>query len=295
MKLGIGTVQFGTNYGISNTLGQTSTGEVSKILLRAHKAGIRVLDTAAQYGNSEQVLGDTLKIIRDERFLIVTKTIHFNREIDPDAASDEVITEFRNSLARLGKTSIYGLLVHNCNDLLDDGGNYLYSRLCDLKKQGNVSKIGVSVYSPEQTHKVLDRFQIDIVQGPLSVLDQRMINSGILAELSSKNIEFHARSVFLQGLLLMKPDSLHKYFSNVREIIKRFHDKANEYGMTPLEASLSCVLGINNVNTVICGVNTLAQLEEIISAEKKMNTGYDFSEFAIDDTNIIDPSKWQLA
>ena len=57
MKLAIGTVQFGLDYGISNTAGRTSVEEAGRILDRARMAGIDTLDTAAAYGDSEQVLG----------------------------------------------------------------------------------------------------------------------------------------------------------------------------------------------------------------------------------------------
>ena len=60
MKLGLGTVQFGTDYGISNKLGQTSADEVRKILEFAAGHGIRYLDTAPAYGTSEAVLGENL-------------------------------------------------------------------------------------------------------------------------------------------------------------------------------------------------------------------------------------------
>jgi aryl-alcohol dehydrogenase-like predicted oxidoreductase len=72
MRIGLGTVQFGLNYGISNTGGQTSSDEVRHILTLAAERGVRVLDTAALYGNSESVLGAALPAGID--FRIVTKT-----------------------------------------------------------------------------------------------------------------------------------------------------------------------------------------------------------------------------
>ena len=56
-KLGLGTVQFGLPYGISNANGQTSAEEVKAILQAAAQHGISLLDTASAYGNAEAVLG----------------------------------------------------------------------------------------------------------------------------------------------------------------------------------------------------------------------------------------------
>ncbi|MFV1976133.1 MAG: aldo/keto reductase [Candidatus Scalindua sp.] len=295
MKLGLGTAQFGANYGISNEMGQTKPDEVSKILSRACSAGIQVLDTAALYGDSEHVLGKELKNEYNNQFSIITKTVNLDRDKTIEEASEIVVDAFNSSLKKLNQKTIYGLLVHNAQDLLQAGGEIFYSKLKNLKEQGLVKKIGVSVYSPEEVSQILKRYQIDLVQGPLNVLDQRMMSSGMLAELSSRKIEFHARSIFLQGLLLMDPITINKYFSDIRGTIKKFQNRAQQHGLTALEAALSFVLGIREVGVAICGVNSLTQLEEIIAAEKKVTEFRDFSEYAVNDLNIIDPSRWQLA
>ena len=71
MKLGLGTVQFGQVYGVSNTRGQVPPGEAAAILARAAAAGVGVLDTAANYGAAE----DVLTALDTAPFRIVTKTI----------------------------------------------------------------------------------------------------------------------------------------------------------------------------------------------------------------------------
>ena len=71
MKLGLGTVQFGMNYGMSNLRGRTPPAEVDHILRLAADNGVQVLDTAAVYGDSEVVLGKLLA--PDHDFRIVTK------------------------------------------------------------------------------------------------------------------------------------------------------------------------------------------------------------------------------
>ena len=59
MKLAIGTAQFGLDYGVSNQNGQVSSQDVDKILKMAISAGITTIDTAADYGGSEQALGSS--------------------------------------------------------------------------------------------------------------------------------------------------------------------------------------------------------------------------------------------
>ena len=58
-KLVLGSVQFGINYGISNQNGKTKFSEVKKILNFAKDSKIKIIDTAAAYGDSEEILGKT--------------------------------------------------------------------------------------------------------------------------------------------------------------------------------------------------------------------------------------------
>ena len=62
-KLCLGSVQWGSKYGISNTNGQTSVDEVSKILKEARLNGIQLIHTASSYGNAENILGNSLLFI----------------------------------------------------------------------------------------------------------------------------------------------------------------------------------------------------------------------------------------
>src|SRR4051812_7806276 len=57
-RLALGTVQFGSRYGIANRSGQTTRDEAAAILAAAYAAGIRTLDTAIAYGDSERLLGE---------------------------------------------------------------------------------------------------------------------------------------------------------------------------------------------------------------------------------------------
>src|SRR5262245_62959827 len=59
-KLGLGTVQFGLAYGVTNASGQVPRADVAAILAAALAAGVDLFDTAAAYGESETVLGELL-------------------------------------------------------------------------------------------------------------------------------------------------------------------------------------------------------------------------------------------
>ena len=291
MKIALGTVQFGLQYGISNNHGQVLKSEVKSILDFAHKNGITTLDTATSYGKSEEVLGSSL--IGNE-WNIITKTPHFKSQ-NIDISHVEFLEQtFIQSLNNLGLKNISGLLLHNCNDLFKPGGEKLYRRMEMLKSTGAVKKIGVSVYSGEQIDCLLQDYDLDIVQLPLNILDQRLINSGHLIKLKQNNVEIYARSVFLQGLLLMPLHDIPKFFNPVMRQLKNFKKIAEEKSMSSLELALAFVLGINEVNSIVVGVNSLEHLKQIIDASSVHVNPEEFKGLSISDSNFLNPAVWTL-
>jgi aryl-alcohol dehydrogenase-like predicted oxidoreductase len=290
MKLGLGTAQFGLDYGISNVRGKPGPEEVGRILGVARAAGMPVIDTAHAYGNSETVLGNCLPANHD--FRIVTKTVPLRTGEVSSAEVAHVVDAFRLSLERLRQPAVYGLLVHQAQDLLAAGGERLMAALADLKARGLVEKIGVSVYDQGELDAVLARFSIDIVQLPFSVLDQRLLESGALARLKRAGVEVHARSVFLQGLLLMEPDSLGGHFRAAQAPLRRLHAFAREHGRTPLETALRFVADRDEIDCAVIGVAHHDELEEIIAASRSAAAADDYSCFALHDEAMLNPARW---
>jgi len=164
------------DYGISNPAGQVSAGEITNILSVADLNGIQFIDTAALYGDSEAMLGKLLPA--GHQFKLVTKTIQFKS--DRITSEDVALLEltFSSSLQKLRCSSVYGLLVHNASDILAIDGCRLFECLTMLKQRGAVKKIGVSVYTAQQIEMVLERYAIDLIQLPLNILDQRLLQGG---------------------------------------------------------------------------------------------------------------------
>ena len=106
VKLGIGTVQFGMDYGISNTDGKSAPNEVRKILELASESSIQIIDTATKYGESEKVLGKSLR--EDHDFKIVTKTPSFDCSKITETEADLLEKTFQASLEKLNHQCVPG-------------------------------------------------------------------------------------------------------------------------------------------------------------------------------------------
>ena len=201
-KLALGGVQFGIDYGIANTKGQVQIEEVQSILNYAKKNGVNILDTASGYGDSEGVLGK----VGVDNFQIITKTTSIKQGVNG------VVRIFYQSLKNLKQKKAYGLLIHDIGEIEHKQFDTLLIELARLKQQGLVKKIGVSVYNNQQIDYVLDNFSIDLIQLPINILDQRLINDESLVKLKKHNVEIHARSALLQGLLLMSINTIPYWF-----------------------------------------------------------------------------------
>jgi len=266
-KLGLGTVQFGCDYGVSNKSGQVLESEVLDILNYAKQNGINVLDTAQGYGESEKVLG---KFDLSE-FKIITKTMG--------------VGKLETSLENLDIESVYGLMFHRGNEINDKS----WARFEDYKSQKMVEKIGVSVYLPSELEELIEKYPIDIVQLPLNLLDQRFLP--ILPKLKEKNIEIHTRSAFMQGLLLMDSKDVNSYFDSIKPILEKLPQDGIE---NRLAAALGFVNSIKEVDRIIVGTTSVSELKQIVSALDKNNVPKNIKSFIIEDEKFILPQNWKL-
>ena len=286
-KLGLGTVQFGLDYGVSTSDGRVPSNEVSYILNYASDKRIDLLDTAPSYGESEKVLG--LNSINN--FKIVTKTQNIAA---PKVSSSEVklIDKiFMKSLKNLNINSVYGLLVHDVRDLLKFGSDKLYALLTDLKKEQKIRKLGVSIYDKDQLDSILDLYDIDLVQLPLNILDRRLIDCDILTRLKNRGVEVHVRSVFLQGLLLMPKHQIPDKFVRWKQTWNIWHEWLADNEISALEASLRYAVAFPEVSKVLVGVESLNQLKEISGAINGVLP--DLPEnLQIDDIDLLNPTNW---
>jgi len=276
-KLGLGTVQFGQAYGISNRRGQVSAEEAAAILTRAAGAGIRLLDTAANYGEAETVLAK----LDTTAFRIVSKTIGLKNGLEA------VLARARQSATALKADT---LLVHAASDLQGTEGKALWSGLQQLRAEGVFRKIGISAYVAENPVRLAEQFQPDVMQLPFSMLDQRLLADGSLTRLAELGVEIHARSLFLQGLLFLEeiPPKLGAAAAHLADVRRRLR----EASATPLAAALGFVLSRPQIAYGLVGLTSAQELEDILGAIQAPPPDLDWAAFALKDEIALTPSLW---
>jgi aryl-alcohol dehydrogenase-like predicted oxidoreductase len=291
-RLGLGTVQFGMDYGITNAAGRVQEEEVERILALAAEHGVRVIDTAALYGISEAVLGRALQ--RDVPWRIVTKTEKFAGQSD---AAARLASTLRRSLDLLRRDSIYGLLAHDAGDLLGPRGPELWDAMRNARSRGQVAKIGASIYTAQEVEGLLDRYDLDLVQVPFNAVDHRLVKSGALQKLSERGVEVHARSAFLQGLLLQEPAQIAARFGALSTAVDGLRQSYRAIGLSPLEGALAAVLQRPEIHCIIIGITSSTELTSVLAALQKSSqlaAKLAIDRWTIDDETILNPAKWPL-
>ncbi|MFR9703171.1 aldo/keto reductase [Aeromonas sanarellii] len=281
MRLALGTVQFGLDYGVSNRAGEVPDDELDAILTLARKLGVDTLDTAQAYGKAETRLGSH----HTADFQLVGK-------LAPGIQATEVATSVASSLQRLARPRLDGLLLHRSQD----ANPALFEQLAELQRQGLVGKLGVSVYAPEELALWLAQgYPLELVQLPANLLDQRFLRSGWLDRLQALGCEIHVRSLFLQGLLLMQPAMRPDYFQAFARPLARLDDWHPH--LSPLQKALSLIPALPQVSRFVVGVCHAHELAAIASTYAHLHPGHDdeLAALACDAPGLINPAMWRTS
>ncbi len=292
-RIVLGTVQLGLAYGIANRMGKPDGKMAGAIVSEAWENGIREFDTAQGYGDSETVLGEAfskLGITNEAR--VISKLDPQINHLDGKVVAESV----DKSLKKLRCPSLYGLLLHN-ESSLEHWKKGLGDHMRQAVQMGKVKKIGVSVYSVERAIEAVKLSGIDVIQLPANIWDQRFEKAGFFKEAEKRDIEVYVRSVFLQGLLLLRPDDVPGHLSEAKKYLEQVDDVAERLDLTPRELALGYIFSRLPKVKVVLGVESVDQLRENLQAESKAYPATAHEEirnlFANMPEEMINPTLWK--
>ena len=283
MEIVLGTAQFGLNYGITNSSGIVLADEVKAILNYAASEGISKLDTAQAYGESEAVIGgypffDVMTKISGKNF--ATSTVKIT----------EIRKNIEESLFRLKRSSVYSVMIHDVESINFGHTKHCLKLLEQLKDDGIIRKIGVSLYTPEKLLEIMSHFSIDVVQVPINIFDQRFCSKKIKSEISKHGIDLYARSIFLQGSLLVSktPKNLIKWDDS----FKSYRQFCMERNLSQIGCCVNFLKSLEFVKGLVVGITKKSELKEIIDEFRFPKPKIDFSHLASTENKLINPSLW---
>ena len=285
-KLILGTVQMGLDYGINNKLGKISLVESHQILLKAHVSGITTLDTAEAYGNAHKVIGEFHKIYPNHRFNIVSKVPHSIEENSIEIKIYEYLEDLKVNCLEI-------LMFHSFESFKSNEAAVV--KLLELKKNGLISHIGVSVYTNDQLEYLLDKNDITVVQLPFNLLDNYSVRGYLLEELKLKGKIIHTRSTFLQGLFFKKTSDENEIVKKLQSELEILNQIVVQSNCSIEELALSYCLFQENIDNVIIGVDSEDHLNtNIVSSSFKIeeDTIRKINNIHTADLDLLNPSLW---
>ena len=264
-KIILGSANFNQIYGIKKNFIREQ--EIKKLFNFAWKNKIRTIDTSPLYNQSEKIIGSLNK----NRFKIISKVPKIPLNIKRKNIEKWIKQTTIHSLKNLKIKRFECLLLHNTDCLLGKNGNEIYQSLKNIKKKKMTKQIGISIYDYTMLKKIIKKFKFDLIQAPLNILDQRLVKSGWLQKLKNKKIKVHARSIFLQGVLLLKHNKLPKRLKKLTKSWIVWEKWLKKNKLTPLKVCLASVFSHNNLDGVVVGYNSTKQLKQILKLkdEKK--------------------------
>ncbi len=289
-KMQLGTAQFGLNYGVANTAGKPSYETAKDIISAAYDGGINTLDTAAAYGNSEEVIGRALNELNlQEKFQIISKVPPVSSQhLSSSEAEKFIINSVEKSLRRLQVDHLDICLFHQEADI-----KYM-DVLNKLKLCGLINGYGVSLDSTAYCQVAL-ALDIGFIQLPYNILDKRF--DDFLLKASARNIKIFTRSVYLQGLLLMPEDRIKPFLQEIIPVRRKLNQLAKSSGIGMAELCVRFVLSNQSVTSILSGVDNLSQLQENLKLiEKGILPDNLYKEInktvPIYPEKIVRPTKW---
>lgn len=256
-RLMLGTVQFGLSYGVANTAGAPAFSEICAMLEEAAAAGINCLDTAAAYGESEEVLGRALaETGLKDSFYIASKTVPLPAGLPAAETKQKVRESVERSLQRLQVAWLPLVLLHRDDDLSQ------LEALAACQQAGLIGRCGVSVGDPDRARPFLSQPAFGAIQVPANVLDRRFTHGGITASARERHALVFARSCYLQGLLLMDDENTPDHLRVVIPARNFFRQLAAEFGLPLSHLLAKSMMERPDIDAVVMGMETRAQLRQ---------------------------------
>ena len=283
-KLVIGSAQFGQRYGIDGR--KVNQKEIKKLFKYLKKKNYKIiLDSSPNYGESEKII--TKMGLSNP--VLITKIKDIPKEVSKIRT---YIEKFIFDYKKKNQKNIYAILLHDEKELSNlKRLQFIIKILKKMKKQRAIKKYGFSIYDYKKYRKNILRTKPDILQFPYNVIDNRIKDSHF-KELKKKGIILHARSIFLQGLLLYKSTKLPKKFKRFKKIWKKYEKELKKNDQTMLQACLGYVLSNKYLDKIVIGFKSFKQLQEIDKIKLAKKKFYFPKTNAEDKLFLINPYKW---
>lgn len=292
-KFGLGTVQFGLDYGFTK---RKSQDEVNSILQTAVDNDVTLIDTAREYGDSENKIGNFIENYKNN-FVIATKLrlIDDLGNLTYSTLKNNIYKSVEESLEELQLNKIPILQLHQTVEEIYKNDDF-WAVINQLKEDKLIDLFGVSVYELSETEFITKNYNnfVDFFQIPYNIFDRRF--DDIQKELDEHSIGLISRSTFLKGIIPCSIDEIPNCLLGIKPFKLKLQEISDEFECSVAELASIFVYYNNYINSTILGVNSPEELENNIKSidkfDKNLLDDIDFNMLRINDDYLIDPRKW---
>ena len=281
LKFILGTVQLGLQYGVNNKVGKPSLQTSLDLLRQARNLGVASLDTSDLYGSSPEVICQ----FGAAEFKVLSKFSLENKA--------QFVNVLDTSLSRLGASHLHCYSFHRFSDFENFKD---WEAVKKAKEEKKIELVGVSVYSNEQLRRAAEESHIDVIQSPFNLLDNYRLRGEFFEIAKHNKKQIHVRSIYLQGLMLMRPEDLAGATAKLRPAIQKLREIAKKSGLSMQQLCFSYVNSFSNIDAVVVGVETAEQLEQSFELsecpELDSSVLSEIHSIDLQDTEILNPSTW---
>lgn len=292
-NFGLGTVQFGLDYGFTK---RKTQNEVNEILKTAVDNNINLIDTAREYGDSEEKIGNFISEY-DNDFIIATKLklIDDVESCDYDLFRKNIFESVNESLNYLRIDKIPILQLHQVDNSLYSNSDF-WACISELKKEQLITNFGVSIYDVGEGEFLLDNHGslIDYLQIPYNIFDRRF--DDIFKKIQNNKVDLITRSTFLKGIIPCAREDVPEELNEIKPFKAKLESLSKELDIRVDELALIFVYYNKNIASTILGVDSPVELENNVTCINKFNDSVldsiNFDDFKITNKKLIDPRQW---
>ena len=245
-RLGVGLAEIGN-------LDLSEAPQAGTVLNTALDAGINFLDTAACYGNSEELIGLTVPHRRSE-YILATKCGHVAGDYNGEPWTSQTIIHSIERSLRYMKTDYLDLIqLHSCDlEVLKQGE--VIQTLQDAKDAGKTRFIG---YSGDNEHAewAVNSGVFDTLQTSFSLVDQRA-RHGLLQAAEAKGMGIIIKRPIgngVWGAARSNRPYTDEYFNRAQ--LMQEEGELPELSQNDIYLAMAFVFSHNEVSTAIVGTS----------------------------------------
>jgi len=284
MKFIYGAASFANNYHRKKKYNLPKKEKI-KILKNLNKLGIKKIDTSPDYGDVEKLIG----LYCNKSILVDSKLPRLNKRLSTIKLSEWIDRKIDKTLKNINEKKLNTYYFHDPRDLLSTNGELAYDKVNKLKSQNIIKKIGISVYDPKILDSILSNYDIDTIQSPFNIFDNRIIKPKYEKKIKNKKIELIVRSVFLQGILINKEFRFKIKDIKSLNILDKWYEYLKENKLNALNQCISFIK-MNDIKNIVVGTNKFNDLLKIVNYEYENNK--DLMKFKTSYKNLIEPFRW---